>query len=186
MSLLRIFPEDDPNRFSDFTSLEEIASQLRPVGIQFDRWIADRDLKQDATQMEILAAYDGPVSKLMKDCGFASADVISVHTAMPNHPELRQKFINEHTHDEDEARFFVDGCGIFYIHTNERVYAVLCERGDFIDVPARTKHWFDMGPKPFLKAIRTFTTPEGWVAAFTGSDIASRFPRFEAMFPVPA
>jgi 1,2-dihydroxy-3-keto-5-methylthiopentene dioxygenase len=186
MSLLRIFAENNPSESQDFGAFHEIASELQKVHIQFERWNADRELAMNATQEEILAAYESPLKKLMKERRFVTADVISVHTEMPNHPELRQKFINEHTHNEDEARFFVDGCGIFYIHTNERVYAVLCERGDFLNVPAQTRHWFDMGPKPLLKVIRTFNTPEGWVADFTGSDIASSFPRFEGIFPVPA
>jgi 1,2-dihydroxy-3-keto-5-methylthiopentene dioxygenase len=186
MSLLRIFAENDPTRSEEFVTFHEIEKELQNVQIQFERWKADRELARDATQEEILSAYEGPLKNLMKERGFVTADVISVHTEMPNHSELRQKFINEHTHNEDEARFFVDGCGIFYIHTNERVYAVLCERGDFLNVPAHTRHWFDMGPKPLLKVIRTFNTPEGWVAEFTGSDIASRFPRFEGIFSVPA
>ena len=186
MSLLKIFAEEHPESYQEFTEFEEIATMLRKAGIHFERWTADRDLKQDATQEEILAAYDKPVQDLMKRCGYATADVISVHSEMPNHTELRKKFLDEHTHNEDEARFFVDGCGLFYIHTNNRVYAVLCERGDFIDVPAHTRHWFDMGPRPFLKVIRTFTTPEGWVADFTGSGIASKFPRFETLITGPA
>ena len=181
MSLLRIFLDENANRWQEFSNGDEIAARLNEAGILFERWAADRELAVDATQDEILQAYAQPVQKLMADRGFVSADVISVHPAIPNHPDLRKKFLDEHTHSEDEARFFVDGSGIFYIHTRQRVYAVLCERGDFIDVPARTPHWFDMGPQPFLKVIRTFTTPEGWVADFTGSDIASRFPRFEAL-----
>jgi 1,2-dihydroxy-3-keto-5-methylthiopentene dioxygenase len=58
---------------------------------------------------------------------------------------------------------------------------VLCEKGDFINLPRLTQHWFDFGSRPYLKVIRAFTTPEGWVAKYTGSDIASRFPRFEAI-----
>ena len=186
MSLLRVFSENEPERWEEYSSFEEISRKVKEAGILFERWTADRELSKDISQEEILAAYERPVKELMKERGFVSADVISVHDQMPNHPELRKKFLDEHTHSEDEARFFIDGSGIFYIHTNNHVYAILCERGDFIDVPARTPHWFDMGPKPFLKVIRTFTTPEGWVADFTGSDIASRFPRFEGMFSVPA
>ena len=55
--------------------------------------------------------------------------------------------------------------------------------GDLLGVPARTPHWFDMGPRPRFTAIRLFLTPEGWVAQATGEDIADRFPRFE---PEPA
>ena len=180
MSLLKIYSDQDPGRCQEFARFEDIAQRLGDNGILFERWAADRELPLDAKQEEILQAYEQRVERLMKDRGFASADVISVHPEMPNHPDLRKKFLEEHTHTEDEARFFVDGSGIFYIHTNHQVLAVLCVRGDFIDVPARTPHWFDMGPAPLLKVIRTFTTPEGWVADFTGSDIAGKFPRFEA------
>jgi 1,2-dihydroxy-3-keto-5-methylthiopentene dioxygenase len=36
-----------------------------------------------------------------------------------------------------------------------------------------------MGENPSFKVIRLFTTPEGWVATFTGSDIAKAFPTFD-------
>ena len=42
--------------------------------------------------------------------------------------EMRQKFLNEHTHADFEVRFFVDGSGLFYLHVGDRVYLVLCEK----------------------------------------------------------
>jgi len=46
-------------------------------------------------------------------------------------------------------------------------------------VPAGTPHWFDMGPEPHFTAIRLFNNPEGWIANFTGDDIADKYPRLE-------
>jgi 1,2-dihydroxy-3-keto-5-methylthiopentene dioxygenase len=34
-----------------------------------------------------------------------------------------------------------------------------------------------MSESPYFIAIRLFTNKEGWVAEFTGDDIAERFPR---------
>ena len=68
---------------------------------------------------------------------------------------------------------------MFYLHPDEDVYAVLCEQGDLLSVPANMKHWFDTGAEPHLKAIRLFTTPEGWVAQYTGDDIADGLPKME-------
>jgi 1,2-dihydroxy-3-keto-5-methylthiopentene dioxygenase len=183
MSLLRVYSEKDPIQFEEFSDFSGIAEQMTKASVLFERWKAEARLVDGSTQEEVLKAYEKPVSKLMQDRGFATADVISVHPNMPNHPELRKKFLEEHQHSEDEARFFVDGSGLFYIHAAGKVFALLCERGDFINIPAGTKHWFDMGPRPFLKCIRTFTTQEGWVAEFTGDDIAKRFPRFESLIP---
>jgi 1,2-dihydroxy-3-keto-5-methylthiopentene dioxygenase len=53
---------------------------------------------------------------------------------------------------------------------------MLCEKDDLISVPANTRHWFDMGPNPRFTAIRLFNNTEGWVAKFTGDEIAKRFP----------
>jgi 1,2-dihydroxy-3-keto-5-methylthiopentene dioxygenase len=100
----------------------------------------------------------------------------------PDHPEkqvFRQKFLAEHIHRDFEVRFFIDGRGLFYLHTNGNVYCVLCEKGDLISVPANTRHWFDMGENPSFKCIRLFTVAEGWVAEFTGSEIAKSFPSFD-------
>ena len=59
------------------------------------------------------------------------------------------------------------------------MFNMLCSAGDLISVPAGMRHWFDMGAAPRFTAIRLFVNPDGWVAAFTGSDIATRFPRLE-------
>ena len=56
---------------------------------------------------------------------------------------------------------------------------VFNEAGDLIGVPANTRHWFDMSESPHFIAIRLFTNVEGWVAKFTGEEIASKFPRYE-------
>ena len=45
-------------------------------------------------------------------------------------------------------------------------------------MPAGTKHWFDMGASPSFTAVRLFTNPEGWVAQFTGDEIAELFPKY--------
>ena len=186
MSLLRIYTENDPAQFEEFTQPGQISGLLARCGIVLERWEADRLLPENPAQEEIMSAYDRSLEKIKREFGAVKADVIAVDSQTPGVEGLRRKFLNEHTHAEAEARFFVDGSGVFYLHPDTRVYVLLCEKGDFINIPAGTRHWFDMGPNPFLKAIRTFNTPEGWVANFTGSDIASRFPRFEEIAPVKA
>jgi len=72
------------------------------------------------------------------------------------------EILAEHTHSDFEVRFFVDGNGLFYLHVADRVYAILCEKGDLISVPEHSTHWFDMGAKPDFKCIRFFVIPDGW------------------------
>lgn len=179
MSELRIHAEDQPTPLAIFTDASDIRRELGDIGVNFERWQADQALSAEATQDEVIAAYRRDIERLMNDYGFRAVDVLRMHPEHPDRGALREKFLNEHTHSEFEVRFFVEGKGLFYLHVKNRVYSVLCEQGDLISVPDGTTHWFDMGPRPHFTAIRLFTNPEGWVANFTGSDIASRFPRFE-------
>jgi len=107
---------------------------------------------------------------------YPTVDAIRLTPDHPDRQALREKFLAEHTHSEDEVRFFVEGRGLFCLHIGAEVLQVLCEQDDWISVPAGTKHWFDMGSAPRFCAIRFFDNPQGWVAQFTGDSIASRFP----------
>jgi len=179
MSELRVYSETAGEPARVLTDHADIVRELDKIGVLFERWSADRDLDAIATPDEVIEAYREPVDRLMQKYGFQSVDVVSMHPEHPQKEALREKFLHEHTHSDFEVRFFVDGEGLFYIRKNGKVYATLCTRGDLISVPADTTHWFDMGPRPTFKAIRLFTTPEGWVANFTGDKIADRFPRLE-------
>ncbi len=179
MSRLRIFDDTSPSAPRvDTGDGSEIARYLSSVGVRFERWQAAAQFTVDAGQEAVIAAYRKDVDRLMSENGYKSVDVIRMTPDHPQKLELRAKFLSEHTHGDDEVRFFVEGSGVFYLHIDGDVYAVLCERGDLISVPANTTHWFDMGPQPRFAAIRLFTHPDGWVARFTGNDIAQRFPKF--------
>ena len=98
-----------------------------------------------------------------------------------NYEAIRAKFLAEHTHSEDEIRFFVDGkcLGWFNLEGNP-VFNLLCEKGDLISVPARSKHWFDAGESnPFVKVIRVFIDMSGWIPEYTRSKSEHNYLNFE-------
>jgi len=181
MSRLTIYAEDNPThpllRTEDGA---RIAAALEPIGVRFERWSAACELPRETDDAAVMEAYRGDIERLKSQCGYQSVDVLRCLPDNPKRLELRQKFLDEHTHDEDEVRFFVEGAGVFYLRAAGKVHMTLCERGDLIGVPAGTRHWFDMGAAPHFTAIRLFTTPAGWVAKFTGEPIARQFPSFEA------
>ncbi|MDT8438879.1 MAG: cupin domain-containing protein [Wenzhouxiangellaceae bacterium] len=180
MSRLTVYPDTDPTH-PEFRSEDhaEIAGWLAPEGVRFERWHATREIAPDEPHEAILSAYAEDIERLKNEGGYVTVDVVNMWPDHPQREQARKKFLDEHRHAEDEVRFFVNGRGLFSLHLGEKVYEVLCERGDLISVPAGTPHWFDMGPRPEFTAIRLFNNPEGWVAQFTGSDIAGRFPRLD-------
>jgi 1,2-dihydroxy-3-keto-5-methylthiopentene dioxygenase len=156
-----------------------IIKELAARGITLERWPARAALPEGADQAVILAAYAEEIARVQEGGRYATVDAIRM---TPDHPEreaLRQRFLAEHTHSEDEVRFFVEGRGLFCLHIGEEVLQLICERNDWIAVPAGTRHWFDMGAAPRFCALRFFDDPGGWVAAFTGDPIADRYPRLE-------
>ena len=184
MSALKIFSDSDPATIEwQATEPVKIAEQLAGVGIRFEKWQTAGSVKAGDSSEQVMAAYKDDIDKLIAEQGYQSVDVISLDASRPEVeakvPELRQKFLSEHRHSEDEVRFFVDGQGLFSLHLQDKVYEVLCQKGDLISVPANTPHWFDMGPKPSFVAIRFFNDTEGWVASYTGSPIAESFSRLE-------
>jgi 1,2-dihydroxy-3-keto-5-methylthiopentene dioxygenase len=179
MTVLKIYNENEPDQAKAYRDFETIARSLAELGVHFARWETEKPLAAGASQEEILEAYRDSVDQLCRERGFKSVDVISVKPDHPDRKALREKFLSEHTHQDFEVRFFVEGRGQFYLHKQGKVYSLLCEQGDLISIPAGMAHWFDMGEKPDLKCIRFFTTPEGWVADFTGEAIADRFPRLD-------
>ena len=176
MRRLQVIAEDDAaTALLDTTDAAEIEATLQEAGVRFERW----PLKPVTTDSDVLTVYADEVARLTADGGYQSIDVARIAPDHPDRATLREKFLSEHTHGEDEVRFFIDGEGLFTLHHDGRVFNMLCCAGDLISVPAGMRHWFDMGAAPRFTAIRLFVNPDGWVAAFTGSDIAERFPRLE-------
>ncbi|HET7358664.1 MAG TPA: acireductone dioxygenase [Rhodanobacteraceae bacterium] len=178
MSRLRIYDENRGDAaLARHDDPADIARELAAVGVRFEQWQATQPVAPGASQEAVIAAYRADIDRLMAAHGYRSVDVISLAPDHPDRAALRRKFLGEHTHSEDEVRFFVAGSGQFTLHIDGKVYEVLCEAGDLIGVPDGTRHWFDMSESPSFVAIRLFTNTEGWVANFTGEDIAERFPR---------
>ena len=178
MSALTIFTDREASQpVWHSTDAEAIRDRLNAKGVRFERWEADRDLGQNPDAETVINAYQHAIDRLVAEKGYQSWDVISMRADNPQKETLRQKFLSEHTHGEDEVRFFVEGAGLFCLHLDGQVYQILCEKNDLISVPAGTPHWFDMGSSPNFTAIRIFDNQEGWVAHFTGDAIADAYPR---------
>ncbi|MGB3200806.1 MAG: cupin, partial [Nodosilinea sp.] len=146
MTLLRIFSDrDGTTLLNEYRDPEAIAAALAKTGVRFEQWQTQSPLPPTAEPEAILTAYAKDIDRLKQEGGYLTADVIRMHPEHPQKIELRQKFLDEHIHKEDEVRFFVEGQAVFYLHLDDKIYATLCTAGDLIGVPAHTPHWFDMG-----------------------------------------
>lgn len=181
MTWLVVFPEREPERRARATAdVAVIERELARWGVQFERWLPDRE------HVDPLVAYASRVGRL-RAAGYGTVDVVQLapDAADPGWADkahaMREKFRDEHTHAEDEVRFFTLGSGVFYLRLGGHVYCVGCHAGDLLSVPAGTRHWFDMGEAPRFVAIRFFKSASGWVGNFSGDAIARRFPSLDEL-----
>lgn len=151
------------------SAFHDITAFLAQAGIVLERWDISGVDKKSSSEC-LLAQFHDNIEELKAREGYQAADVIALTPESKDRLALRQKFLQEHTHSEDEVRLFVHGCGTFFVPAGDLVVKLECHAGDLLRVPANTPHWFDSGEYPDFVAIRIFTNPQGWVGHLTGRD----------------
>ena len=169
VAVYHVATPDTPNKV--LTHFDDIAAALAEHGVRFERW-QPSPIEKGGGDAEMIAAYQEQINAL----GYASVQVLSVTNDHPQKAELRAQYLEERRYSDDEVRFFIAGVGLFAVHVGEYIYAVRCEKNDLLVIPAGIAHWFDIGENPHLVTLRLFNNAQGQVPAFTGDEIARRFP----------
>ena len=65
MTLLTIHPDDRPNEMTVLDDPIQIARKLSEVGVLFERWAAEQAFTPEASQEEIIGAYQSSVNRLI-------------------------------------------------------------------------------------------------------------------------
>jgi len=172
--------------FPDGTSLENLNSIqqiLNPIQVELKHWqlpesgVLTEALQQttlnDDEKESVLTNLDYRFDDLKNTSGYTTRDMIVLHEGTPNLDEIMRKFESIHYHDDDEVRYIVDGKGYFgFVLPENKQVLVEVGREDYINVPAKTEHWFTLGESRGIKAIRYFIDTSGWVPEYTDRNIA--------------
>ena len=162
------------------TDVSHIQSILAPLHVQLKDWPTNdsaHDLLNKAQLSEeekerVAKAHDHYFAQLQETENYQSRDLIVLHPDVPNLDVLLEKFARIHTHDDDEVRYIVDGEGIFgFVLPSEEQVLLTVEAGEYINVPKDTEHWFVLTETKRIKALRYFTTTEGWTPVYTDRPI---------------
>ena len=171
----------DGQILTDPTAIDAV---LAPLHVQLKHWPIQPEAQTlldqpqlDTEQKEAIAlAHDNYFNILKEEEGYCSRDVIVLFPELPQLDALLQKFSRIHTHDDNEIRYIVDGEGIFgFVLPNKDQVLLTVEAGDYINVPKDTEHWFVLTPQKRIKALRYFTTTEGWTPRYTQRPIHPSF-----------
>lgn len=155
---------------------EDVKQFLATIGIEYEVWKPAHEVSADAPAEEILAAYSAEIDRLKASEGYVTADVIDVKPQTPGLAEMLAKFNREHTHDDDEVRFIIEGSGLFHINpANGPVCAIEVVAADLIRVPSGTLHWFNLCEDRRIRAIRLFKDAAGWSPNYSASGVDEKY-----------
>jgi len=74
-----------PNTGLEIQDPTHIQKYLNDLGVYFEQWHCEVLFDDEASQDEILAAYAKDLDPFMKQGGYHTADVISIHATTPNY-----------------------------------------------------------------------------------------------------
>lgn len=176
MAILRL---EDGTLYED---IQNITRELASLNIQLNYWNvgSDRKLQQLLAQdslnedekEQVLQALDGYFEQMQQTAGYQSRDLMVIHPGISNLDQLLTKFAHIHTHADDEVRYIIDGEAIFgFVRPDSSQVELTVQPQEYINVPARTEHWFHLTSTRRVKAVRYFITTEGWVPQYTAREI---------------
>lgn len=163
---------------SEERSGTRITERLAALGIALARWepptegetgalLARQDLAAEERD-QVLAGVDDRFETLKRQHGYTRRDLIVIHEDTPGLDELLRKFDRIHYHEDDEVRYVLEGRGYFgFVEPGNGQFLLEVTAGDYINVPARTEHWFEMKDSRRIKAVRYFIDTAGWVPVYT-------------------
>lgn len=168
---------------SRVTELHDIAQHLAPLGVTLHYWplpegpraaqLRGAQALSAEEQDELLSLVDHRFRSLQEEFGYEARDLIVLHEDIPDLAGALAKFADIHYHEDDEVRYILDGAGYFgFVTATGDQMLLKVASGDYINVPARTEHWFVMRDSPRIKAVRYFIDKEGWVPVYTNTAVA--------------
>jgi 1,2-dihydroxy-3-keto-5-methylthiopentene dioxygenase len=107
---------------------------------------------------------------LKQEGGYLWSDLLVLHPGSPNLAMLVATYSRYHNHTAAEALYLLAGEAIFgFLRPNGSQVQLLLQAQDYLHIPAGVEHWFTPAASLHCKAVRYFTTVEGWVPQYTGT-----------------
>jgi 1,2-dihydroxy-3-keto-5-methylthiopentene dioxygenase len=168
-----------------YTQMADIARELAPLKIKLNSWavvdnsaiksLLAKDALNDQEKEQVLQALDGYFEQLKASAGYQSRDLIVLYPEVPNLDTILAKFNRCHYHTDAEVRYIVAGEGVFgFVRPDGSQVELTVQPEEFINVPENTEHWFYLTSSQRIKAVRYFTTMEGWAPEYTNQEIRFR------------
>jgi 1,2-dihydroxy-3-keto-5-methylthiopentene dioxygenase len=157
---------------SDDTLIQDACTR---AGIHIGAWsledLADVEgetiLASPNVQAVALEAVKTPLAQLKRRFGYQYEDIVGLTPQTPNLDGILNAFRPEHHHEDDEVRVILHGAGIFgFVPQKGDAFELVVQKGDWIVVPALTRHYFYLTDTQTIIALRVFKDSPKWEAIY--------------------
>ncbi|ALF54275.1 acireductone dioxygenase [Nostoc piscinale CENA21] len=177
---MAILLREDGTVESDFS---EIVRELAPIGVYLKHYdpgtsllftnLLEQDVLTALEKQYIVDLHNSVFEFLQQENGSLWCDLLNVHPGVPNLQMLNDTYSRYHTHTAAEPLYVLAGEMIFgFVRSDGSQVQVLVQSQDYISIPAGVEHWCSLTASLNFKAVRYFTSAEGWLPNYTGTQLS--------------
>ncbi|BAZ37066.1 hypothetical protein NIES4101_29870 [Calothrix sp. NIES-4101] len=130
------------------------------------------EILQYAKDIQLCLSEASDFESCNPQLGSVCYDLLVLHPGSPNLYSLIATYNRYHTHTDTEALYILSGEAIFgFVQPDGSQIELLLQPHDCIHIPPGCEHWFSLTASLHCKALRHFTTADGWIPQHTGRTI---------------
>ncbi|MBW4558473.1 MAG: acireductone dioxygenase [Trichormus sp. ATA11-4-KO1] len=160
------------------SDLREIVDELTPLGIYLKQYnpgtsllfpnLLAQEVLTDAEKHQIVELHNSIFEFLQQENGYLWCDLWNLHPGSPHLQNLIATYSRYHTHTAPEPLYVLAGEMIFgFVKPDGSQVQLLVQSQDYMQIPDGVEHWCSPTALLHFKAVRYFTTVEGWVPHYT-------------------
>ncbi|AFY48685.1 hypothetical protein Nos7524_2868 [Nostoc sp. PCC 7524] len=165
------------------SDLSEIVRELAPLGIYVKHYdpgtsllfpeLLRQEIFTDAEKCYVVDLHNSVFEFLQQENGYLWSDLWNLHPGLPNLDILITTYSKYHTHTAPESLYVLAGEIIFgFVKPDGSHVQLLLQSQDYLHIPTAVEHWCSPTALLHCKAVRYFTTADGWVPSYTGTQLS--------------
>lgn len=163
-------------------NLDEIVRELAPLDIHLKHYdpgtsllfphLLEQDVLTDSEKQQIVELHKGSFEFIQQEKGYLWSDLLNLHPGSANLQNLIATYSRYHHHTAPEALYVLAGEMIFgFLKPDGHQIQLLIQPQDYIHISEGVEHWCSPTALLHFKAVRYFTSVEGWVPHYTGTQL---------------
>lgn len=163
--------------------INEVVLELAFLGIELRHYdlgelplyphLLNQDILTNSEKSHITVTHHNLFEFLQQEKGYLWYDLHNIHPGLPNLEILIHSYMRYHVHTCAEANYILAGELIYgFVKPNGQHIHLLMQSQEYIHIPQTVEHWCSPAASLSCKMIRYFTSVDGWLPRYTGTQVS--------------